>query len=896
MQIFLPRGLATILLSAVLVHDALAQSTTASVSGTVYDQQRGVLPGAALTLKNLETGQVRSTVSDATGNFRLLGIAPGPQLLAVELAGFARHLSEITLSISQEAEINPVMKLAPVGEQVTVAAQPVLAESSTTTLGRTFETKEIEELPVAARDFASLAVLTPGILTNHNARGVVTGIASAAQNGRNNTFLIDGLTLDDHVFATTRGAVSLDAIKEFMVLSNHFTAEYGQASGAVVSVLTRSGTNRHSGRGFYFHRDDEWDATAGAVKLTVPPADKSKLEQKVAGGFLGGPIKPNRAFFFGSIEHTKRDTESIVTSGVQRVFLPGAPTRLPVGARSSQVLARSDINPRQHNMLTLRYRFERAELTNQTNDPGPVGLISAERRADEKRRDQDLAVVDNHVIGSAALNEFRFQFARREIDNDVTRYCAGCWAENRPGILLGKSSVVPSPRTEDRWQFANAVTYLVADKLGDHAFKAGIDASIVMVDTMRTAGHDGIFTFDTNDPFDPTRANTYPTRYFRSEGDLFVDASSRLYTAFFQDHWKPVPRLTLNLGVRWDYEEAIGVARDRDNVAPRVGIAFDPWKDGRTSIRGGYGVYYDLVLFNALLSAESGAKVVQTIIRFPGYPDPLAPSLRAVVGSPRDPPSTQRFGDKTRTPYTEQASFGVRHMRGRLAITADAVWARGHNLLRTRNINSPDTAGRRPDPNYLRINVRETEGQSWYRGLQVGLQKRHSLRHSFALAYTLSDSERDTEDWDFIAQDASNFAAERGPSLNDVRHRLSTSVNLDLPLGVRFTTLMTTRSALPYNITTGRDDNGDGEMTDRPSGVGRNSARGDDLWQVDVRLAKAFDFGQRRSLEVLVEAFNLANHRNWTAFDGSQRNTATFGRPTDAGLPREIQAGVRVNF
>ena len=590
MQIFLPRGLATVLLSAVVAQDALAQSTTASVSGTVYDQQRGVLPGAALSLKNLETGQVRSTVSDATGNFRLLGIAPGPHLLAVELAGFARHLSEITLSISQEAEINPVMKLAPVGEQVTVAAQPALAESSTTTLSRTFETKEIEELPVAARDFASLAVLTPGILTNHNARGVVTGIASAAQNGRNNTFLIDGLTLDDHVFATTRGAVSLDAIKEFMVLSNHFTAEYGQASGAVVSVLTRSGTNRHSGRGFYFHRDDKWDATAGAVKLTVPPADKSELEQKVVGGFLGGPIKPNRAFFFGSIEHTMRDTESIVTSGVQRVFLPGAPPRLPVEARSSQVLARSDINPRQHNMLTLRYRFERAELTNQTNDPGPVGLISAERRADEKRRDQDLAVVDNHVIGSAALNEFRFQFARREIDNDVTRYCADCWAENRPGILLGKSSVVPSPRTEDRWQFANAVTYLVADKLGDHAFKAGVDLSLVAVDAMRTAGHDGIFTFDTNDPFDPTRADTYPTRYFRSEGDLFVDASSRLYTAFFQDHWKPVPRLTLNLGVRWDYEEAIGVARDRDNVAPRMGIAFDPWKDGRTSIRGGYGV------------------------------------------------------------------------------------------------------------------------------------------------------------------------------------------------------------------------------------------------------------------------------------------------------------------
>jgi hypothetical protein len=893
---FLPRSLIAVLLSVVLVRDTIGQSTAASVSGTVYDQQRGVLPGAALTLKNHETGQVRSTVSDGTGNFRLLGIAPGAHVLEVELAGFAKHLSEVTLSISQDAEINPIMKLAQVGEQVTVVAQPALAAYSTTTLGRTFDTKDIEELPVAARDFASLAVLTPGILTNHNARGVVTGIATASQNGRNNTFLIDGLTLDDHVFATTRGTLSLDAIKEFMVLSNHFTAEYGQASGAVVSVLTRSGTNRSSGRGFYFHRDDDWDATRGAAKLTIPPADKSKLEQKVVGGFLGGPIKLNRAFYFGSIEHTMRDTESIVTSGLQHVFRPGAPTRLPVEARSSQVLARSDVNLRQRNMLTLRYRFERATLTNQTSDPGPVGLISAERRQDEGRRDQDLAVVDNHVIGSTALNEFRFQFARREITTDVTGYCAGCWAENRPGILLGKSSVVPSPRTEDRWQFANAMTYLVADKLGDHALKAGVDVNFVAIDAMRTAGHDGIFTFDTNAPFDPTVADTYPTRYFRSEGDLFVDSSSRVYTAFFQDQWKPVPRVTLNLGVRWDYEEAIGVARDRDNVAPRMGIAFDPSKDGRTSIRGGYGLFYDLVLFNALISAESGAHVVQTIIRSPGYPDPFGPNPRVVAGSPRDPPSTQRFGDRTRTPYTEQASFGVRHMRGRLAITADAVWARGGNLLRTRNINLPDSAGNRLDPSYLRINLRETEGHSWYKGLQVGIQKSHSRRHSFAIAYTLSDSQRDTEDWDFIAQDARDFAAERGPSLNDVRHRLSASVNLDLPFGLRFTTLMTGRSALPYNITTGRDNNGDNEMTDRPSGVGRNSARGDDLWQIDMRLAKAFDFGQRRSLELLVEAFNFANHRNWTAFDGNQRNTATFGRPTDAGIAREIQVGVRVNF
>jgi len=896
MKAFLLSSLLSVCLSVVLANDTLAQSTAASISGTVYDQRRNVLPGATITLKNLETGQRRSTASDATGNFRLLGIAPGRHQLAVELAGFATHLSEITVNISQEAEINPMMKLASVGETVTVIAQPALAETSATTLGRTFSTTELEGLPVPARDFANLALLTPGILSSHGGRGAVTGILSAAQTGRNNTFLIDGLTLDDHVFATTRGSVSLEAIKEFKVLSNNFSAEYGHASGAVVSVLTRSGTNRYSGRGFYYHRDDAWDATSGAAKLTSESGDKSKLEQRTLGGFLGGPIATNRAFFFGSIEHTARDTESIVTSSVQKVFLPDAPTHLPVRARTSQVFGRGDISLAQPNVLTLRYRLEGVNQTNQTNDPGPVGLISAQRRQDETRRDQDLSILDNHVFGSAGLNEFRFQFAHRDIDNDVTAYCPGCLAENRPGILLGKSSVVPSPRTEDRWQFVNALTYLVADKLGDHAFKAGVEANVVTVDATRTAGHDGIFTFDTNEPFEPTVAATYPTRYFRSVGDRFVNLNSHLYTAFFQDQWRLIPSLTLNLGVRWDYEEAIGVARDRDNVAPRIGVAFDPRKDGKTSIRGGYGVYYDLVLFNALISAESGPKVEQTIIRDPGYPDPFAPSLRRPGGSLREPSSTQRFGERTRTPYTEQVSVGIRHMRGMLAVTADAVWAYGYNLLRTRNINSPDAAGDRPDPTYLRINVRETEGRSWYNGLQVGIEKRPSRRHSFAIAYTLSDSQRDTEDWDFIAQDPRNFAAERGPSSSDVRHRLSASLNADLPAGLKFTTVMTARSALPYNITTGRDDNRDAETNDRPPGVGRNSARGDDLWQIDARLSKEFAFGERRAVEVLVETFNLTNHRNWTAFDGNQRNAATFGRPTDAGISREIQLGVRVSF
>jgi hypothetical protein len=419
-----------------------------------------------------------------------------------------------------------------------------------------------------------------------------------------------------------------------------------------------------------------------------------------------------------------------------------------------------------------------------------------------------------------------------------------------------------------------------------------------------------VFSFDHNLPFDSADARTYPSQYRRVQGEPLTNVTNNLYAAFVQDQWRPRSNVTLNLGLRWDFADSLGLRGDRNNVAPRVGVTFDPWRAGRMMIRGGVGRFYDEIPMLSVRDALQARTTVDTLIRNPGYSEPFGPQtdpfgpnpnrIGSAVNSAR--PITFRLSEDLVTPYSDQASMGVQHaLSGQTAVSMDAVWARGSRLLMTLDRNYPDLESSaaippRPDPRYQQINTLESIGHSRYRALQVGLEKRSGSLYGYTVAYTLSSSERDTEEPAFVPQDHRNPAADFGPAVNDARHRLAASLTLSLPGAVQIGTLVTARSGLPYNITVGTDLNRDGgnPPNDRPPGGSRNAARGDDFWQVDVRVSKTIRIGRWR-VQAIAEAFNVSNHRNWTEYQGNI-GSPSFGKPTNAASPRQVQVGVRVDF
>lgn len=860
---------------------AQARLTGADIVGAVSDDSGGPIPAATIQAKNLETGVLRTATVDAHGRYRIAALPPGRYRLTAEAVGFQpRSMDDVSLALGQQAGIDFRLRVARGGGEVTVTAESGGLDVATTAVASVLGRTQIDNLPVNGRDFLSFTLLTPGVVTDRSpSQGALaaSGLSFVGQRARSNNVMVDGFDDNEVVQGAVAATYSQEAVQEFQVLTSAYSAEFGSASGGVINIVTRSGTNAFHGSAFGYFRDDALNARDHFEKYDVSgnPIDvpKAPFSQKQWGATLGGPLRAERTFFFLSFEKLDIGANNFVTidPATAAVFRDeGFPVTLgavPYQVASTQFLAKLDHQWSGSRRFTLR-----GQVSDRTN--GNVvpfgGTVAESAGATLHRKDWTVSGAETDVFGGGLVNEARMQFGRgdqsiRSLDCDGP--CDGPFAGGpqvavRGVATVGRAGTIPDSSTLDRFQLGDTVSR----SLGAHLVKAGADV-IRYFDGEREVPSffGGTYQFTGLQDLEAGR----PTTYNRGYGAYTVGESSTNLALFAQEEWRIRPRLTLKAGLRYQKEFfpslrhtvpvpggapfTYDVPPDNNNLAPRLALAFDPKGDRRTSLHASCGVFFEdqrlaLRPFAALNTgtADGFRQITLNAAGAPGrtaadawndpdhtFPEPTTPYASAMyVMSPR-----------LQTPFTRQAAVGFEHAVGRsIAITADFTYVRGRHLVGLLNYNPLVRAlgpGRRPSDVDGRRGTSGSvfqftdNGETWYRGLLVSIGKRLSGRSQWLVSYTLSKAEDTTPDQfgllvraddDGLGRNPADPTGlplgfdplrEKGAAPGDQRHRLVASGLYRLPWDVQISGIVTVASGRPFTPFASFDFNGDGLLFDR---------------------------------------------------------------------------------
>lgn len=983
------------------VSSAQTRATTADLAGLVTDSSRALLPGATVTAVNLDTNLTRSVDSDDEGRYTIPALPPGPYRVRVELAGFAQQeRGDVTLQLGTTHTVDFTLQVAGTAERVDVSGEVPLVDARRTAVSTVVSQQQIESLPINGRNFIAFSVITPGVnadQTPQQGASATSGLTFAGQRARSNNITVDGLDNNDITIGSVRAVFSQEAVREFQVITNSFSAEFGKAAGGVVNIVTRSGTNRASGNAFFYGRDESLNAKNHFEKFAPDGSAiaraKAPFQQKQFGGILGGPVVKDRTFYFASFERLDATASNFVTiDDTTPIVIPGravTPTaagilraagfpvdtgNVPYDLRTDSLLAKLDHELSTSQRLTVRYTY--GDGLNENIEPFG-GQVSRSRAAVLDSRDNMFAASHTAVVSNRLVNELRFQFARRNqkvLSLDPT--CDGeCDREDEGGPTLeivgvasvGRQRFTPQPRLNDRYQVLDTVSYFT----GRHQLKGGFDFNYVDHKIQSLPLHFGGRYIFRPLPAIPgvlpvpvssiqALALGLPAAYVQGYGDSSVPYGYRDLSLFVQDDWRVTDRLTVKAGLRYQnqywpdfayniagFPSTYGFPKDNNNLGPRFAASWDVLGNQRTTVHAAYGVFYDnhISSMAGIARGINGEDKVQTLLlpfpnslaawNAPGHrlPRALAPAVFPSVEISIDP--------GMQTPYAHHTSAGVDHeLPGQVALSANVVIARGVNQVGTIDYNPVVRAlgaNRRPEDvggvagTSASILQYTSFGDTWYKGLTLALTKRFSHGHQFLVSYTLSKAEDNATDYQsaFIPQnngqgrdDADptglpigfNPDEERGPSLQDQRHRFVASGLYVLPLAVQLSSIVTIGSGRPYNILAGDDLNGDGDggtfppdrartnPADPASSIGRNTGKLPSQSTIDIRVARRFALG-RVNVDGLFEVFNLFNRTNYTEVNnifgvGAFPNggVPAFGQFTQAGPPLQVQLAARVSF
>ena len=837
--------------------------------------------------------------------------------------------------MGQEASIDLTLNASGPEEVITLdeSFNRPLVNTNSGVVESVIDEREIENLPLNGRNFLELALLTPGNAPAPNFDPTKTNtvvISSAGQFGRGGSVTVDGADTNDDVVGGAVQNISQDAVQEFQSATNRFDARLGRSGSAVINIVTKAGTNELHGSASAYFRDDKlqglpatFDRTAGQE----PPFDRQQYSFT-----LGGPVKRDVAWFFGSFEYRNQDGAVLVGA---RDAARRAITRGFAEAPLDDLLSteRFDWKPTDADSLTFRYSLQREEGVAASTLVRSLG--SASQRQSSRNRTHSLVANYTRVLTPRELNSFNFSYST--FANNTTPVEPGPQL-TFPSLQAGASFRVPQQTKQKRFQLTDNFTSV----RGAHTvsfggefqrvlsdFNLGVfqQGRVELIEDFAAFDRNGDGRVDDNDLlFAVTLRSAFPGRPL-----VIPDADNNYFAAYAQDDWRLSRRLTLNLGLRYELDTDVknvsrygeinplvrpflrGARRaDKNNFAPRVGFNWAT-ADGRTSLRGGYGVYYDRVTLE-VQSLERGldGRALPIEVRAGnvffvpppclfnpacGAFPPPAPTLASpFTGFPL--PGAGAAGiniidNDLQNPMVQQANLGVQREFGRdFVVRADYLHNFGTHFIIGRAIGqvfNPVAGG--PDV----VKNLESSVKTKYDGLLLSVEKRFARGYSFRSSYTLSKSFNYANDDQIPFSNGpvnpQNLQLEYGPAPNDQRHRFTFAGVFDAPLGLRLAPLWTVASGVPMDILlpdassripslqrnaggrlfhTGaelnafiRQINAAGGVAGEPLPLVADDARFNDSFNsFDLRVTRPIRLGERVRVEPILEVFNLFNVTN----------------------------------
>lgn len=813
-----------------------AQSTAGTISGLVVDSSGGPIPGATITAKNVGTSAVRSVFSGGDGGFTFALMPVGVYDVSSALSGFdTAKVPNVKVAVGGDVSLKLTMQVSGVAAQVTVATEAPLVETTRSQVSSVVNEKSIESLPTNGRNFIDFVLTTPGVV-----RDVRLGdISFAGQRGTLNSLVVDGADNNNTFFGQALGRTgsgrapyqfSQDAVQEFQVNSNAYSAEYGRAGGAVINVVTKSGTNDFHGSLFYFKRDKSLRANDYIDQINNRVKAPYKYDQ--FGASVGGPVVKDRLFFFANYDGQRNTIPNTVVLGVPQGGYPTDPASQAAltalqglgqsweRAQDQDVfLVKGDAETGAGSHLSVRYNHQ--SFTGQNFENGGI-TNSIEHTGDSLVKTDTVTASFTAQLGNKAVNEIRGQYGRDSEPGLANS--ANPEANIRQGgttvLTIGRNNFSPRETTINRWQIADTGT-LLFDK---HTVKAGFDFNRDLILNYFPGFFSGSYTFNSLAQFNSGKPTTYQQN-FAGPGTSGATTNPDLseIAVFAQDEFRPTNALTINAGVRYDRQgihqpsvqnpdaqllaagiDTSKVHEDGSDVAARLGFAFAPKGSDRTVVRGGYGMFYGRTPSIMIGTAHSNNGINVQSYTFTGAAVPTYPNSFSSIppGGAAAKPTIFFFDPNFKAPLVHQASLGVEQgLTNDLAVAVSYLYVKGKDLQRSADANVGayafvpvlDDHGNtflvkkydptRPFTNFTRVISFQPTAESNYNGLTIEVNKRYSNHWQARLAYTFSkvlDTKPDATavvpgnsgDDSKYAQDPLNLQDDYAVGDNDVTHRI----------------------------------------------------------------------------------------------------------------------------